>query len=1292
MRTPHHPRRQRSHQHRTVLSAESLEARVLLAADLSHAAGPVGMEVSRDWQTDLMQPHVVQLDETLALARSQSYVSEELLVAVADGEALADAQAALQRSGFGATQRLNPVFSRADGAALAHLQLGSGASVTDAMQALAGLEDVFWSSPNFVYDGPDARDFTPNDPQFGGQWHHGVMENTEAWDVTLGSSSIVIAITDDGVDLDHPDLNGAIWTNAGEVPGNGVDDDGNGYVDDVNGFNFRNNNSNVNALSGDNHGTHVGGIVSAEIDNGVGVSGTAGGTTIMPLKWYDGGSWTSAMVANSFAYAADNGAQIVNSSYNMDVWSSNAVVMSAFQYMYDAGVLHFNSAGNSGALNPSRQVFEQSLLVANTTISDTRSGSSNYGDGIDIAAPGSAILSTVIGGYASFSGTSMAAPNAAAVAALIWSANPTWTREQVVAQLLATADNIDASNPNFIGLLGAGRVNSARALTETLAAPQIASVEGLPLDGATATANSVTDFTLRFDQFLDPDSVLDPSNYDLRQAGADGVYDTADDVIHTLTPETTYMVGTNEFDVSIDAALGNGNYRVQISSLQNPFNTPLDGDGDGTGGDPFERFFSVDFEPSVRTGLEGSGASISAANLGTIVVANGMAQHQILGEPGELISAVIRPSANVTVSAEWAGTGSGSTSAQPGDPVAVPTTVIPASGEVMLEVGANGFTEYEFDILRNINADALVDLESLVAPTGAATGDDARRFSAIGVSDGNGDVDEFSLALTADKAVDVVLTGLDADFTSQTLTLVDDLGNEVAFASGGQTDNYDLGILDFVVPASGDYTLRLDSAVAGTYELLVSDSLVFESQLDPALMLGARALNGGEGAIGYLDESEFSYTRVNRADTFIDISATGTPLGLGDDDSVMVTTTVGNSLLPAGTVTIGNNGGVVAGTGNVPRSNLPLPYFAYDQALLPYWDDLEAITGEVYWQELQVDGTDTLIVQWNELTHFTGGSETMTFQLQLFAEGPVLARFAYEDVSVSSPSGTRGRSATIGVQSPNDALQFSYNQITLNDGDVIDILAKDVDRYAISAVANQTLQLATRTPFDQSAGNLENLADPALQIRDIHGTILAADSNGVDGKNAEIDFTIPATGTYFVEVLTEGASGEYELSSHLSSPAGDFDADGDYDLDDIDLLVAAIAGGTNPSAFDLTGDNEVDVADRDQWLAIAGSENLPSGASYLVGDANLDGVVDGQDFIIWNQNKFTATAAWSLADFNADGISDGVDFVLWNANKFVGSNDAAGSRGSMGFASVASQDDEDREASDKNRMLQRLFR
>ncbi len=126
---------------------------------------------------------------------------------------------------------------------------------------------------------------------------------------------------------------------------------------------------------------------------------------------------------------------------------------------------------------------------------------------------------------------------------------------------------------------------------------------------------------------------------------------------------------------------------------------------------------------------------------------------------------------------------------------------------------------------------------------------------------------------------------------------------------------------------------------------------------------------------------------------------------------------------------------------------------------------------------------------------------------------------------------------------------------------------------------------------------------------------------------------------------------------------GDFNDDGLYDCADIDSLVGVIAAMTHDPAYDLTGDGLVNLLDRDAWLAVAGGVNLGSGRVYKLGDANLDGTVDGIDFIQWNAHKFTASSHWCDGDFSGDGFVDGLDFILWNGNKFSSSDASRGVSG-----------------------------
>lgn len=393
------------------------------------------------------------------------------------------------------------------------------------------------------------------------------------------------------MDWTHADLAANIWANADEFAGDGIDDDGNGFVDDIRGWDFAGNDNNPAEEGGSNHGTHVAGIAAARINNATGVAGTAGGATIMPLRI--SASPTSWTFASAYRYAADNGARIVSTSFGVDSLVSDPTYVSALQYLYDRNVLHINSAGNNNTLNPARQALHQSLFVSNTDSSDVRRSTSNYGTGIDISAPGVSILSTLPGNsYGSMTGTSMSAPNVAGVAALIWSAHPTWTRDQVAAQLIGTADNIDALNPAYAGLLGSGRANAGRAVTETLAAPRI---DRLTQVGAgTPTLSSLTGITVELSNVFAESTIESLANWELRCAGANNLFGDGDDVLVALNLATNYMIGTNDLLFQF-SSLPSGLYRftAQSGGLADPFGTSLDGDGNGVGGDDFTRDFII---------------------------------------------------------------------------------------------------------------------------------------------------------------------------------------------------------------------------------------------------------------------------------------------------------------------------------------------------------------------------------------------------------------------------------------------------------------------------------------------------------------------------------------------------------------------------------------------------------------------------------------------------------------------------------------------------------------------------
>ncbi|WP_445152643.1 S8 family peptidase [Baekduia sp. Peel2402] len=268
------------------------------------------------------------------------------------------------------------------------------------------------------------------DPRAAEQWPldgDAPMGLASAWRQTTGSD-LTVAIVDSGIDLGHPDLAPNLWTNPGEVPGNGVDDDGNGYVDDVHGVDFVEHDGTPQDANG--HGTHVAGIVGARGGNGIGVAGVSWRVKLMAVRVLDGAArGTTTDVALGIRYAVDNGARIVNLSLAGP--SSTPDLEDAVRYAQARGVLIVVAAGNEGAdlaaapTYPAAYGEDNVLGVAATRRDGALSSVSDYGPGADLAAPGEEILSTALGGgYEWRTGTSMAAPEVTGALALIAAARP----------------------------------------------------------------------------------------------------------------------------------------------------------------------------------------------------------------------------------------------------------------------------------------------------------------------------------------------------------------------------------------------------------------------------------------------------------------------------------------------------------------------------------------------------------------------------------------------------------------------------------------------------------------------------------------------------------------------------------------------------------------------------------------------------------------------------------------------------------------------------------------------------
>lgn len=326
---------------------------------------------------------------------------------------------------------------------------------------------------------------TPNDTYFTNSFNNGMwclyqVNAPQAWDISTGDANIVVAVTDNAIQVNHPDLVNKI------VPGRDVVD-----------------NDNDPSPCGGNdgfHGSHVSGTVGAETNNNQGVASIGYNISVMPIKI--GNCSTGALTGgyDGIIWAADNGADAINMS-----WGGGGVStygQNVCNYAWNAGVILIAAAGNDGTNQQFYPAaYNNVVSVAATTSGDAKSGFSQYGTWIDIAAPGSQILSTDQGSSYQFSqGTSMASPMVAGLVGLMISHAPSATPQDIIDCLLSSADNIDAANGNYIGQLGSGRINAEEALI-CLSAYTYSLDAGITAilnpDGALCTATVNPEFELR---------------------------------------------------------------------------------------------------------------------------------------------------------------------------------------------------------------------------------------------------------------------------------------------------------------------------------------------------------------------------------------------------------------------------------------------------------------------------------------------------------------------------------------------------------------------------------------------------------------------------------------------------------------------------------------------------------------------------------------------------------------------------------------------------------------------------
>ncbi|NTW48136.1 MAG: S8 family serine peptidase [Chlorobiales bacterium] len=381
------------------------------------------------------------------------------------------------------------------------LSYASGEDPKMVADALGKDESVEYAEPYFVrrifYD--------PDDPSYPSSWWLQKIQAAQAWAVTKGDTSVIIGIIDTGIQWGHPDLAANIKRNWSEIPNDGIDNDGNGYIDDVVGWDFGSaNNYPDSGGSGDNnpdertaiHGTHCAGIAAAVTDNGVGIASVGFNSKILPVKVTIDSDQDNGIYYGyeGILYAAERGAKIISCSWGGEGYSQ--AEQDIIDYVTEVkGALVFAAAGNGdftyhigyniddSPIYPA--AYNNVFAVGATNLYDEKASFSNYGaTACDLMAPGVGIWSTwKSNSYSYLSGTSMACPMMAGSAALVLAKFPNYTPQKIAEQLRATADNIDAKNPNYAGKLGKGRLNIYKAVSDTVVLLEVSDFELNDIDG-----------------------------------------------------------------------------------------------------------------------------------------------------------------------------------------------------------------------------------------------------------------------------------------------------------------------------------------------------------------------------------------------------------------------------------------------------------------------------------------------------------------------------------------------------------------------------------------------------------------------------------------------------------------------------------------------------------------------------------------------------------------------------------------------------------------------------------------
>jgi subtilisin family serine protease len=714
---------------------------------------------------------------------------------------------------------------------------------------------VSYVEPDFAIN----QTLLPNDPSFSQLWglsntgqSGGVfdadIDAPEAWNVTTGSRDVVIGVIDTGIDISHPDLAANIWRNPGEIPGNGIDDDGNGFVDDVSGWDFVSNDN--DPQDGNGHGTHVAGTIGAAGSDGRGIAGVNWEVSLLPLKFLsDSGSGSTAAAIAAINYATNlrnAGVNIVATNNSWGGGGFSTGLRDAIRRHGEAGITFVAAAGNEGANNdvtgsyPANYDLPNVISVAALDRSDRLASFSNYGaTSVDIGAPGVAIYSTTPGNrYASYNGTSMAAPHVAGVVGLLAAANPAATVAGIRSAILDSAVPISSLAGRSVT---GGRLNAAAALE------RIAPVAGPRVVSVSPTGEvepPITTLQVVFSEGLAAESLI-AANFQLTGAGEDAEFGTTDDVAVAIPTDGIAQDPAGTVTITLAEELPEDAYRLRlVGTGENPLRNEA---GDAlVGGTDVVRTFTVRVIPppppaplepndTIVTATDGLGAEGNAATFSGVIgdganQARDVDLFSIVLEAGQSLDAAVRARADGSSLDSYLrlfnadGRQLAANDDFGGSLDSQLTFVAGAAGTYYVGVSGYGNSAYSpvdasgtrsgstgpYQVTFNRSSPPLEPNDTLADATVADSAVGSESFEGV-IGDGAygaADVDLFRVtlgagqALTADVAARTEGSGLDSY-----LRLFDADGRQLAANddSGGSLDSY----LAFVAPAAGTYFVGL---------------------------------------------------------------------------------------------------------------------------------------------------------------------------------------------------------------------------------------------------------------------------------------------------------------------------------------------------------------------------------------------------------------------------------------------------------------------------------------------------